>query len=101
MRFASCCALAAVAHERREALEPLTSRLRSAAVAANRKLGMGRKKEAKRLSERIKAPAKTSRGAGAERNDEIAEVGAVGADSAADAKGERALVAFTPPSAEA
>ena len=100
VRFASCCALAAVAHERREALEPLTSRLRSAAVAANRKLGMGRKKEAKRLSERIKAPTKTSRGAGAERRDEIA-VGAVGADSAADAKGERALVAFTPPSAEA
>jgi hypothetical protein len=101
VRFASCCALAAVAHERREALEPLTSRLRSAAVAANRKLGMGRKKEAKRLSERIKAPTKTSRGAGAERRDEIAEVGAVGFDSAADLDGERTLVAFTPPSAEA
>ena len=101
VRFASCCALAAVAHERREALEPLTSRLRSAAVAANRKLGMGRKKEAKRLSERIKAPTKTSRGAGAERRDEIAEVRAVGFDSAADLEGERALVAFTPPSAEA
>jgi hypothetical protein len=91
-----------VAHERREALEPLTSRLRSAAVAANRKLGMGRKKEAKRLRERIKAPTKTSRQQpGAERNDEIAEVGGVGFDSAADLDGERALVAFTPPSAEA
>jgi len=101
VRFASCCALAAVAHERREALEPLTSRLRSAAVAANRKLGMGRKKEAKRLRERMKAPTKTSRGAGAERRDEIAEVGAVGFDSAADLDGERTLVAFTPPSAEA
>ena len=101
VRFASCCALAAVAHERREALEPLTSRLRSAAVAANRKLGMGRKKEAKRLSERIKnrAPTKPSRGAGAPRRDEIA-VGGVGADSEADAEGERALLA-EPPSAEA
>jgi hypothetical protein len=102
VRFASCCALAAVAHERREALEPLTSRLRSAAVAANRKLGMGRKKEAKRLSERIKAPTKTSRSS-PERSAETKS--RKSAQSALIRRriwmGERALVAFTPPSAEA
>ena len=51
VRFASCrCALAAVAHERRDALEPLTSRLRRAAIAANRARTrrVGRGKEAKR-----------------------------------------------------
>lgn len=95
VRFASCCALAAVAHERRDALEPLTSRLRRAAIAANRARTrrVGRGKEAKR--ERAASEAS--------RDDAAKEVAfrRLGAGAAADAEGERVASVATRASAEA
>ena len=93
VRFASCCALAAVAHERRDALEPLTSRLRRAAIAANRARTrrVGRGKEAKREASE------------ASRDDAAEEVAfrRLGADAAADAEGEGVASVATRASAEA
>ena len=93
VRFASCCALAAVAHERRDALEPLTSRLRRAAIAANRARTrrVGRGKEAKREASE------------ASRDDAAEEVAfrRLGADAAADAEGEGVASIATRASAEA
>ena len=93
VRFASCCALAAVAHERRDALEPLTSRLRRAAIAANRARTrrVGRGKEAKREASE------------ASRDDAAKEVAfrRLGADAAADAEGEGVASVATRASAEA
>ena len=75
VRFASCCALAA-AHERRDALEPLTSRLRRAAIAANRartrRVGRGKRQRerarrsvARRRRERSRvSPSRRGRGGG-------------------------------------
>ena len=94
VRFASCCALAAVAHERRDALEPLTSRLRRAAIAANRartRRLQSRGKEAKREASE------------ASRDDAAEEVAfsRLGADAAADAEGEGVASVATRASAEA
>lgn len=94
VRFASCCALAAVAHERRDALEPLTSRLRRAAIAANR----ARARRAGQMGKEAKREASE-----ASRDDAAEEVAfrRLGADAAADAEGEGVASVATRASAEA
>jgi hypothetical protein len=98
VRFASCCALAAVAHERRDALEPLTSRLRRAAIAANRARTRVRAVGRGPLAKRERAASEASRDDAA-KDVAFRRQGAAGAD--ADAEGERVASVATRASAEA
>ena len=115
VRVASCCALAAAAHERRAALEPLTARLRRAGVAANRALtrpGRRREKAARRerAREHAREARRSARAGFLSREDEDAKENAEGdrrasgdegsAADAADAKGARVRIA-EPASTEA